>query len=59
MRTSMMLGYAAWEELQYQRLERVRTDCTGYGLAARFLGLGGGTTSAFPAFSSLRKNFWA
>ena len=41
------------------RLGRLHTDCTGYGFAARFFGLGGGTTSALPAFSSLRKNFWA
>lgn len=34
-------------------------SCTGYGLAARFFGRGGGTTAAWPDFSSFRKNFWA
>ena len=33
--------------------------CTGYGLAARFLGRGGGTTFALPDFSSFRKYFCA
>lgn len=34
-------------------------SCTGYGFAARFFGRGGGTTSAWPDFSSFRKNFCA
>ncbi len=50
------------EALLRLRLDLRRSSprsCTGYGLAARFFGLGGGTTPAWPDFSSFRKNFCA